>query len=205
MAAARALGTTQSGDFLGDQRRDFDAAVADLKTYVQANSDIDEAQSTYGSFLFEQRRIDEAEKAFHQAIAVDPTLPGARINLAELYRTVGDNEKSEQTYAEAMPDAIREFEEAVRLDPDSSRYRTTAAIALDSVGRTEDAFMLIDPAPAGGETDATLLRTALQFGLKLGRYAETLRFAEALARLQPNDPETAELVRQLQIAARQGK
>ncbi|MEK1930857.1 MAG: tetratricopeptide repeat protein [Pararhizobium sp.] len=228
VAAARALGTTQSGDFLGDQRRDFDAAVADLKTYVQANSDIAEAQSTYGSFLFEQRRIDEAERAFHQAIALDPTLPGARINLAELYRTVGDNEKSEQTYAEAitaspdradlryghalslvrqkaMPDAIREFEEAVRLDPVSSRYRTTAAIALDSVGRTEDAFMLIDPAPAGGETDATLLRTALQFGLKLGRYAETLRFAEALARLQPNDPETAELVRQLQIAARQGK
>lgn len=91
------------------------------------------------------------------------------------------------------------------MDPVSSRYRTTAAIALDSVGRTEDAFVLIDPAPAGGETDVTLLRTAIQFGLKLGRYAETLRSAEALARLQPNDPRTAELVRQLQVAARQGK
>lgn len=228
VAAARVLGSTQSQDFLGDQRRSFDAAVADLKAYVQANADVAETQSTYGTFLLEQGRPLEAEKALRQAIDLDPGLAGARINLAELYRATGDSAKSEQTYAEAvtaspdradlryghalslvrqraMPDAIREFEEAVRLDRTNSRYRTTAAIALDSVGQTEDAFALLDPAISGDATDANLLGTAIQIGLKLRRYAQTLRYAEALARLQPNDPNAAELVRQLRAAERDGK
>lgn len=228
VAAAKALGNTPSLDLLGDQRRAFDAAVHDLRAYVQANTDSAEAQSTYGSFLFEQGRTDEAEKAFRQAIVLDPTLSGARTNLAEFYRATGDNEKSEQAYAEAvtanpdradlryghglslvrqkaMPDAIRELEAAMRLDPVNARYRTTAAIALDAVGRTDDAFALFDPVVANGAIDANLLGTAIQLGLKLGRYAEALKFAEALARLQPNDPQTAELVRQLQDAVQHGR
>ncbi|MGI0525879.1 tetratricopeptide repeat protein [Rhizobium giardinii] len=228
VAAARVLGSTQSLGFLGDQRRDFDRAVADLKAYVQANADVAETQSSYGTFLLEQGRADEAEKTLRQAIDLDPALPGARINLAELYRATGDNAKSEQTYAEAvaanpdradlryghglslvrqkaMADAIRELEAAVRLDPGNSRYRTTAAIALDSVGRMEDAFALFDPALADGATDPNLLGTAIQIGLKLRRYAETLRFAEALARLQPNDQQIAELVGQLQAAEQDSK
>ncbi|WP_080578811.1 tetratricopeptide repeat protein [Sinorhizobium fredii] len=223
VAAARALGATPSLDLLGDQRRAFDAAVDDLRAYARANADSAEAQNNHGTFLFEQRRTVEAERAFRRAIVLDPTLSGPRINLAEFYRAVGDNEKSEQAYAEAvaanpdraelryghglslvrqkaMPDAIEELEAAVRLDPGSSRYRTTAAIALDAVGRTDEAFALFDRAVAGGATDANLLVTAIQLGLKLGRYAETLEFAEALARLQPNDPRMAELVRQLQDA-----
>ncbi|WP_282438160.1 tetratricopeptide repeat protein [Ensifer adhaerens] len=228
VAAASALGTTPSLDFLGDQRRDFDAAVNDLRAYVRANADVAEAQSTYGTFLFGQRRADEAEKAFRQAIALDATLSGARINLAELYRVSGDNEKSERAYAEAvaanpdmadlryghglslvrqkaMPEAIRELEAAVRLDPSNSRYRTTAAIALDSVGRTDEGFALLGQAVSGVATDVELLGTAIPLGLKLGRYAETLKFAEALARLQPNDPRASELVRQLQEAIQLGR
>ncbi len=226
VAAIRILGGTPSLELLGDRRRAFEAAVDDLRGFVQANADSAEAQSTYGSFLFEQRRTDEAEKAFRQAITLDPTFSGARINLAELYRASGDNEKSEQAYAEAvaanpdladlryghglslvrqkaMREAIEEFGAAVRLEPANTRYRMTAAIALDAAGRTEDAFELFDPADAGGATDADLLGTAIQIGLKLGRYAETLEFAEALARLRPNDPRTADLVRQLQDAVRQ--
>lgn len=228
VAAARALGSTQSLDFLGDQRRDFDAAVADLKAYVQANADVAEIQSSYGTFLLEQGHPDEAKKALRQAIDLDPAAPGARINLAELYRATGDSAKSERTYAEAvaanparadlryghglslvrrkvMEEAIRELGAAVRLDPINSRYKTTAAIALDSVGRTNDAFALFDPALADGATDPNLLGTAIQIGLKLRRYPETLRFAKALARLQPDDPQITELVRQLQGAGQVGK
>ncbi|MDW9782236.1 hypothetical protein GOB92_29515, partial [Sinorhizobium meliloti] len=105
----------------------------------------------------------------------------------------------------ALPDAIEELTAAMRLDPANSRYRTTAAIALDSMGRTNDAFALFGPTIAGGATEANLLGTAIQLGLKLGRYAETLKFAEALARLQPNDPQLEELVRQLRDAVQHGR
>ncbi len=223
VAAVTALGNTPSLSLLGDARKSFDAAVEDLRAYVQANADVAETQNNFGTFLFGQQQADEAEKAFRQAIVLDPALSGARTNLAELFRATGQNEKSEQAYAEAiavspdqadlryghalslvrrktMPEAIDEFEEAVRLDPASSRYKTTLAIALDSVGRTGDAFAMLGQAILGGQPDANLLGTTIQFGLKLRRYQETLQYAEALARLQPNDPQLAELIRQLRAA-----
>jgi predicted CXXCH cytochrome family protein len=220
VATVTALGGTPSLDFLGNERRTFEAAVEDLRAYVQANADVAEAQNNYGSFLLDQQRLNEAEKVFRQALALDPAFSGARINLAELYRVTGQNEKSEQSYAEAiavspdqadlryghalslvrvkaMPDAIRELEMAVSLDSDNSRYRTTLAIALDSVGRTGDAFAMLGHAVSSGQADANLLGIAIQLGLKLRRFPETLQYAEALARLRPNDPQIVELVRQL--------
>ncbi len=218
VAAVTALGRIPSLDFLGNERRTFEAAIEDLRAYVQANADVAEAQNNYGSFLLDQQRLSEAEKVFRQALVLDPAFSGARINLAELYRASGQNEKSERSYAEAiaispeqadlryghalslvrikaLPDAIAELEMAVSLDPDNSRYRTTLAIALDSAGRTADALAIIDK--AGRETDANMLGVAIQFGLKLRRFPETLKHAEALARLQPNNPQIADLVRQL--------
>lgn len=228
VAAAKALGSPQSSDFLGYQRGDFERAVADLKTYVEANSDVAEVQSTHGTFLLEQGQPDEAEKTLRQAIELDPSLPGARINLAEFYRAIGDGGKSEQTYAEAvaaipdradllfghglslvrqkaMEQAIGELESALRLEPTNTRYRMAAAVALDSVGRTEQAFALFDPAKAHLATDANLLVTAIQMGLKLQRYPDTLSFATALAGLQPSNREVADLVRQLQSASQERK
>ena len=224
VAAVTALGSAPTTDLLGDQRRSFDAALEDLRAYVQANADVAEAQNAYGLFLMGQRRADEAEAALRRAISLDSSLAGAHANLAELYRATGQNEKSESTYVEAIkispedPAAplrsrpvARSREKHDRSDPGvrgvrAARaepirgYRTTLAIALDSVGRTEDAFVMLDRPPTGGATDANLLGIAIQFGLKLHRYPETLKHAEALARLQPNDPQIAELVRQLRAA-----
>lgn len=226
VAAVTALGATPQLTLLGEERRRFDAAIDDLRAYVQANSDAAEVQNNYGTFLLGQQRPNEAETAFRQAIVLDPALSGPRVNLAELYRVTGQNERSEQSYAEAiavspdqadlrfghalslvrqkaLPDAVREFEVAVRLSPDNVRYRTTLAIALDSVGRTADAFSILGEAVAGGQADADILGMAIQYGLKLQRYPETLKYAEALARLQPNDPRLVELVRQLRAATEQ--
>jgi len=222
VAAVTALGATPSLEFLGDNRRSFDIAVEDLRAYVQANADFAEVQSGYGLFLFGQQHAQDSEKALKQAIALDPGLSGARVNLAELYRATGQNERSEQTYAEAiaispeqpelryghalalvrrrsLPEAIDELREAVRLAPGNSRYLTTLAIALDSSGRTDEAFALLGRADAEGTTDTNLLLTGIQFGLKLRRYPETLKLAETYARLQPDDVQIAELLRQLRM------
>ena len=185
-------------------------------------------RTRYGLFLMGQRQADKAEAALRRAISLDSSLAGAHANLAELYRATGQNEKSENTYAEAikispedpllryghalslvraknMTGAISEFEASVRFAPANAQYRTTLAIALDSVGRTDDAFASLDEAVAGGVADADLLSAAIEIGLKLRRYQETLKHAEALARLRPNDPQILELVRQLRGTAQTGK
>ncbi len=225
VAAVTALAAAVSPDLPGNERSAFDAAVEDLRAYVKANADFAEVQSTYGLFLLDQRRPAQAEAAFRRAISLDPSFPGAHVNLAELFRVTGQNDKSEKAYAEAvaispeeptlrygyglalvrmkaLPGAIQEFQEAARLDPGNSGYRTTLAVALDSIGRTEDAFAMLNQTLANGSTDADLLGIAIQFGLKLGRYPETLNHAEALGRLQPNDLRLAELISQLRAATR---
>ena len=223
VAAVTALGDAPTGDLLGDQRRDFDAAVEDLRAYVQANADMAEAQNSYGLFLIGQRQTSEAETVLRRAIALDGSLAGAQANLAELYRATGRDEESENTYAAAieispedamlryghalslvreknMTGAISELEASVRLAPANARYRTTLAVALDTVGRTDEAFNLLGQALTDGSADASLLATAIQFGLKLRRYPETLRLAEALARLQPDNAQLSELIGQLRVA-----
>lgn len=227
LATVTALGNAPTNDLLGDQRRSFDVALEDLRAYLQANADMAEAQNAYGLFLMGQRQADAAEAALRRAISLDSSLAGAHANLAELYRATGQNEKSETTYAEAiaispedpllryghalalvraqdLAGAIEELERSVRLAPANARYRTTLAIALDSAGRPDDAFASLDEAVAGGVADADLLSAAIQIGLKLRRYQETLKHAEALALLRPNDPQIAELVRQLRDPAQTG-
>ena len=223
VAAVTALGNASTADLLGDQRRDFDVAVENLRAFVQANSDMAEAQNIYGLFLMGQRQASKAETVLRSAIALDSSLAGAHANLAELYRATGQQEKSESTYAEAirispedpmlryghalslvrannMGAAIGELEASVRIAPGNAQYRTTLAVALDSVGRTDDAFELLGEALVNGSADANLLGVAIPYGLKLRRYPETLRLAEELARLQPDNKPLAKLIVQLRAA-----
>ena len=171
VAAVTALGSAPTADLLGDQRRSFDAALEDLRAFVQANADMAEAQNTYGLFLMGQRQTDEAEAALRRAISLDSSLAGAHANLAELYRATGQNEKSENTYAEAikispedpllryghalslvrakdMTGAIGELEASVRLAPANAQYRTTLGIALTrSAGPTTHSTCSAKPSP----------------------------------------------------------
>ncbi|UFW68283.1 tetratricopeptide repeat protein (plasmid) [Rhizobium laguerreae] len=220
VAAANVLAGTPPHLF-GDQQVNFEAAVADLRAYVETNADVAETQSSYGFFLFARQRTAEAEAAFRRAISLDPTLEAMRINLAEFYRATGQNDRSEQTYAEAigmaperadlryghalslvrnqgLAEAITELAEAVRLDPQNSRYKTTFAVALDSAGRTEEALDRLDGWATGADPD--IIGLALQYSLKLRRLPQALKHAEDLARLRPGDREISGLIGQLEQA-----
>lgn len=221
IAAATALGNTPAEVF-GSQRPGFEAAVEDLRSYVSSNADFAETQSNYGFFLFGQHRIPEAEGYFKRAISLDPTLEGVHVNLAEFYRAIGQNDKAEQAYAEAisvsperaelrfghglalvrskrLDDAIVELEQAVRLDPRSPRYKTTLTVALDSIGKTQEALNRLDHW-ASETSDPAISGLALEYSLKLQLLPQALKFAEQLARLRPQDQRISDLIRRLREA-----
>ncbi|WVT05160.1 multiheme c-type cytochrome [Sinorhizobium chiapasense] len=222
VAAATALAGTQL-ELLGNERRAFGKAADDLKAYAEANADVAEVQGRYGLFLSGQGRVDEAEKVLLQAIVLDPTLAGSHVNLAEHYRLAGQNDKSERAYAAAvrslpdnadlryghglalvrtkvMTEAIEELEAALRLEPSDARYRTTLALALDAVGRTEEAYALLDKIIVDRTEDPDLMGTAIGLALKLGRHGEALTITERLARLQPDNSKVAALLARLRNA-----
>ncbi len=99
-----------------------------------------------------------------------------------------------------MDAAIAELQKSVELEPANVQYRTTWAVALDSVGRTDEAFDMLRKAIDSGAPDAALIDAGVRYGLKLKRYAETLELAEKLAALQPDNRPLADLINQLRAA-----
>ena len=100
----------------------------------------------------------------------------------------------------ALTGAIAELEEAVRLDAGNSRYKTTLAVALDSVGRTQEALDKLDTW-AAASSDADIIGLALQYSLKLQRLPDALKFAERMAQLRPQNQKISNLLRQLRQAS----
>jgi predicted CXXCH cytochrome family protein len=223
LAAVRTLGNVPRAGFAAEDGAAFDRAIEDLMEYGRANALFAEAQSEVGVFMIGQQRISDAEAAFRRSITLDPTFAGAHSNLAELLRMIGRNAESERSYATAvaaapnlpelryghalalvrvhrLDDAIGQLQEANRLDPGNTRYTSTLAIALDSAGRTAAAFDILVAAAKRDQSDPNILSALVRLGLKLGRYRDTLPFAEALARLYPFDPNISGLVQQLRAA-----
>ncbi|MBB4171772.1 MULTISPECIES: hypothetical protein [unclassified Rhizobium] len=88
--------------------------------------------------------------------------------------------------------------------------RSTFAAGLGHVKRlvgllTAEAFDMLFAAAISGSSDVSLLGTAIQFGLKLQRFDETLRPVETLSRLQPDNPQIKDLLRQLRAITGAGK
>jgi tetratricopeptide (TPR) repeat protein len=224
IAAVMALEVVPRARFSAEDGAAFDRAVQDFIGYAAANGDSAEAQGTLGLMWLGQGHAAPAEAAFLQAVRLDPSAAGARINLAEFFRVTGRNAESEAAYAAGvaaapdqadlryghalalvrlhrLTDAIDELRQAVRLAPDSTRYAMTLAIALDSAGQSDDAFGILTGAATRDRSDPDLLGTLVNLGLKLGRYRETLPFAEALARLDPADRNVAAMVARLRDMA----
>ncbi len=79
-----------------------------------------------GIFLLQSRRLDEAHKAFEQAIALDPNLPGAWLNLGLVLQRKGETEK-----ARAALEHFRQLSELL-VGEERQRLRVTALLKAAS-------------------------------------------------------------------------
>jgi Tfp pilus assembly protein PilF len=100
------------------------------------------AHNTYGEFLFNSERLDDARIEFEHSVSVDPTLD-AYDRLGDIYLTVPDRKKAEQAYRGALTmnifdshahfalgqileedghpgDALREIESGLQTDPNDA-------------------------------------------------------------------------------------
>src|SRR4051794_24439015 len=88
-----------------------------------------EAISSRAVEMAQQRRFDEAEKLWKQALQISPKLFSAAFNLGYMYQ-------SQHEYAKAEP----YLKQAVEVNPKDFNSRYLLGMSLSHLGRPEDAL-----------------------------------------------------------------
>lgn len=108
---------------------DWDGAEADLAHAVALNPSSVEARGTYGQFLSQMGRHDEAIEAMEQARRLDPRSVETLQHLGIVYWMAGQGDR-----------ALEVVNESLRLVPDSPRGHYGRTMILDQMGRHEEAM-----------------------------------------------------------------
>ncbi|MDB5593070.1 MAG: Tetratricopeptide 2 repeat protein [Hyphomicrobiales bacterium] len=205
------------------ERRAFAGAAAEYVAAERFNADRAESRSNLGQFFARQGRMAEAEQeylaALNLAFAVAP-----RVDLADLYRTLGREAEAElllrQTIsidpraagprhalglalirAKRYPEALEALRRASELEPTQPRYAYVYAVALESTGRAAEAAGILEKALEASPSDMQVLGKLLQSAMRAGDIGRALPLADRLRMLLPDDPSVGQLAGQLKAAA----
>jgi tetratricopeptide (TPR) repeat protein len=113
----------------------------------------DEAQVRHHLGIIEDRTgsIDRAVEEYRTALALEPTLVAARLDLGSALHRLGSDQE-----------AVELFRQVLEVDPKNSRARRGEAEALDSLGRSREAVELLENGwramPESGELVHALAR-----------------------------------------------
>ena len=119
----------------------------------------------------------EAETEYRRAIALRPEFARAWENLGLLLLN-----------GLARPDeALRAFQEALRLQPDDKQTLGDMAVALEELGREDEALRIYERLIAAWPDDVACARLHAEALYQLGRHADALREFEAIAARWPDD------------------
>ena len=170
-------------DLLDEAQRDidsnnFEAALAPLQKFVAEKPEVAYAHFQLGYAYTALKRGDEARAEYERAIALDPKMPEADLNLGILLL-------DKQEYAAA----ITPLSKAVELLPSQSRPRSLLAVAQDRSGDQEAAARSFEGVLHLDPNDVTANHYIGDLDLRRGKPAEAeARFRHALE-IRPDAPE----------------
>jgi Flp pilus assembly protein TadD len=121
-------------------------AERELGTILRSNANQPDALNLLGAVRAKQRRLDEAEKLFAKAISANAALVSARMNLAQLYLIQGRSQN-----------AIAEFNQILRLQPENDDVFDRLARLLLKEKRFDEFINLIEPAKSSRSISFALL------------------------------------------------
>ncbi len=147
-------------DELSEKNRAFLKPALDEYIAIQDyNADRGYAHTNKGNILSYQGKHSEAEQAYKQSLRIDPYFPTAYLNLADLYRKIGDEQKAMQTLElglETIPNnglmaysiglvhirakesqqAIDNFKKATELEPDNANFHYVYGLSIKEKSST---------------------------------------------------------------------
>lgn len=222
--AVSLLATVPQASLSVQDRARFEKAAAEFIAAQRLNADRPEARGALGSFLASRGDTVGAEIEFQAALRLSPHYTTAAVNLADLYRGLGQDANGERVLRDAaaiepadggihhalgltlvrlkrVDDALVELHKAVELEPDRARYAYVYAVALHAVGRPDDAMAVLKQSLARHPDDHDTLLALINFSRDAGDIAAALDYAERLMRLMPGNQDLANLVQQLRQQA----
>ena len=219
--AARVLAPVE--DLPPEAQEAFAAALKDFVSTQMANADRPESQLTLGTFRMQRGRLIDAERAFRESLAHDPTFFPAIGNLADVLRARERDDLAEpvlQAGLELFPrnpallqamgllyartdrteDATALLGRAAALDPNNPQFAYMYGVALGSVDRVGEALGVLQEAHLRFPGSTDILQALATFSRDQGDLDRAIPYAEKLLALLPNDRGAAQLLQSLQAA-----
>lgn len=209
-------------DQLRQQQRElFDRALSEYRQSLAFNSDRAEGLLQQASLHSQFDEPGRAEALLQSAIARQPWMVAASVNLADLYR--GSSRDAEaldllERAVAANPEdpaghfglglalvragqsdiALDKFRRAATLAPDAPYYRYIEGVALHSTGRVEQALASLTTAHDRfpGHRDITFALSTMH--RDAGNREQALRYARELFAQSPDDTAALALINELQ-------
>jgi tetratricopeptide (TPR) repeat protein len=219
--AARVLAGTRRSMPGPNRSSAYQKALEELRAYFQHNADQPGALVTKGNLALAFERSDKAIAAYRTAIERDPHAVAAYNNLADLYRSRGNEQKVMEVLRqglERVPEApalhqamglslsrqnrteaaIESLKKAHELGPANPQLAYMLAVAYHSAGQSDKALdtlkQAIDRHPRHGQ----LLTARATIARDAGRYNAALDAAKRLNDLAPGNRRYQQLYRQIQ-------
>src|SRR5258707_13193258 len=156
----------------------FEAAVASLQKFIAEKPEVAFAHFQLGYAYTALKRRDEARAEYERAMALDPKMPEAYLNLGILLL-------DKQDYAAA----VAPLSKAVELLPAQSRPRSLLAVAQDRSGDQEGAARSFEGVLHLDTNDFTANHYLGELALRRGKPAEAeMKFRHGLE-IRPDAPE----------------
>jgi len=219
IASARVLAAA-SMHLSGADRTAFDAAAGELVASERYNADRPERRVALGVFQFDAGKPGDAEVTFRSAIDFAPDFVPAYVNLAELLRQTGSEEKAEAVLRQGLArvpgsadlhyalglsltrshragEALDELKRAAALASANARFAYAYALALNGAGRADEAIRVLGSTLSSHPQDRDVLFALASFERDAGRLAAARKHAALLVRRFPHDEEARALYRSL--------
>jgi predicted CXXCH cytochrome family protein len=202
-------------------RAAFRAALDEYIAVQRYNADRGEAHMNLA--LLEIRRGNGllADDHLKRAIATDPTFVPAYVQLADLFRARKDEARAEELLRQAVarnPDsamahyslglslirqryldsALQELRRATELEPDSARYGYVYAVALEQIGRRQEALGALDAVLKRHPYDVSALEAGAAWAVQRSDQQTALGYLRTLRTLRPGDPAIEQQIERLQ-------
>lgn len=145
--------------------------------------------SFYGSILRRMNRLPESLEKLRAAVRLQPGLATAHSQLGMTLMQVGQN-----------AEALQEFTEALRLDASLPTARHRLALLLGAEGRNEEAIAQLVTLLRQTPPTAEILCHLGVLCARTGRQEEALMHAKNALAIEPNHPQSLQLLAMLQSA-----